>query len=97
MILLSKIQWIDSNSNQLASFEANFKKLADLCSKANKFLKIENIYMPNDLDFEEGVAAELRKTISILTQMNNLYDEKCLIQASEKHSDEKFDYDLFKE
>ena len=97
MIVSFKIEWIDSNSSQLKNFEGNFTKLADLCSKANKFLKIKNIHMPENLDFEESVAVELRQTIYLLEQINNFNDDKCLTPAPNVQVDDNFNYKLIKE
>jgi len=91
------IEWVDSNSSQLKNFEGNFTKLADLCSKANKFLKIKNIHMPENLDFEESVAVELRQTIYLLEQINNFNDDKCLTPAPNVQVDDNFNYKLIKD
>jgi hypothetical protein len=80
----------------LNNFQSNFLKLSELCSKANKYLKIENIRLDGS-DFEEAVATEIRQTISILNKLNSFFDEKLFIPVPDTHLDDKFDYVLIKE
>ncbi len=68
-----------------------------MCSKANKYLKIENIQIPDNIDFEETISAELRQTTSVLQQIMNMVDDKSLIQAPNIESEKDFDYELLKE
>ena len=92
-----QIEWIDSNAEQLKIFQASFMKISEMCSKANKYLKIENIQIPDNIDFEETISAELRQTTSVLQQIMNMVDDKSLIQAPNIESKKDFDYELLKE
>ena len=53
--------------------------------------------MPENLDFEESVAVELRQTIYLLEQINNFNDDKCLTPAPNVQVDDNFNYKLIKE
>ena len=91
-----KIEWINSNEEQLKNFQASYIKISEMCSKATKYLKIENIQIPENMDFEETIAAELRQTTTILQQIVNMVDEKSLIHPPNIDSEKDYDYELLK-
>lgn len=90
-------EWIQINLNELQTFQANYQSLAEICSKAKNYLKIANIHKPENIDFEETVAAELKKTYHIVQQINNIFNVASLQSPPATTCVEKIDFELIAE
>jgi len=71
--------------------------LAEICSKAKNYLKISNIHKPADQDFEETVACELNKTSTIITQINQIFEDLSFKQPPSTGCEQKIDFKLIEE
>jgi len=90
-------KWIDTNFDELCKFEANYQSLAEICGKAKNFLKITNIHRPQNFDFEETVASELKKTFQIIHQINNIFNSIDWTSPPSEAFAEKIDLKLIEE
>ncbi|CAF0845174.1 unnamed protein product [Brachionus calyciflorus] len=89
--------WILKNSESLNEFKNNYKKLAEMCSKAKDYIELVNINFKSVNNFEESLNAELRNTCLIIDQINKSQGLKNAISAPDPQIDEKIDVKLLEE
>ena len=61
------------NFDKLSSFQADYRRLADLCAETNSHLVIKNIHVDDSLNFEGKISLNIKKFSQYLKIISFIY------------------------